>query len=181
MCAMTRRQLVAGKRAEGQFPPWASPAFTDDCTRCAKCIEVCPADVIRKGNWNEGGFPVMDFQNDGCDFCGHCVSVCDASALTFPESFYEGREARHQAWSAVAAINSRCMTLQQVICRSCADFCDEQAIVFSTAGVPQPSIDTDACVGCGMCIAGCPSQAIEIVQQGVQQRLQQRVQQRVSE
>ncbi|MBI2859786.1 MAG: glycyl-radical enzyme activating protein [Chloroflexi bacterium] len=49
----------------------------DRCTKCGKCIPVCPEGVISAG---DGGLVQVD--RTKCTGCGKCVEVCPADALT---------------------------------------------------------------------------------------------------
>lgn len=62
-----------------------------------------------------------------------------------------------------ACIGTGCLTLSGVMCESCADICDDQAIRFVRRGaIKQPVLDADACSGCGECLSVCPANAISI-------------------
>lgn len=53
---------------------------TSKCTKCGRCVELCPVDNIKMGNYPE-------FKNI-CEICARCVAFCPACALDF-----KGREA----------------------------------------------------------------------------------------
>jgi len=63
---------------------------------------------------------------------------------------------------AVARISSGCLAYRGVYCRSCADECPPDAILFHlvVGGVARPGIESERCTGCGDCRASCPVQAI---------------------
>jgi len=160
MVDLSRRQLFRGRvRAitPQQRMPWQveEALFTDRCTRCEACIKACPEQIVVSG---EGGFPTVDFRRGECTFCQACVEAC-------PEPVF--RKVTEQPWQQQAQIAESCLTQQGVMCRSCEDMCEPQAILFPPrrAAIAQPEIDTDLCNGCGACVSVCPSHAIAIVQE----------------
>lgn len=127
-------------------PPWAGDndvLFVEKCTRCAECITSCPTSVLKMG---DGGFPEVSFQLNGCDLCGKCAQVCQPKALIQAPSM--------PAWPWIAEISTACLAQQQVECRVCGEFCDQQAIRFKPllGGVPTPrcrvSIAPAAVIAC---------------------------------
>ena len=157
----SRRQLFRGDTGSKRLPmrpPWtvAEPLFTADCSRCGDCIQHCPEQILFKGS---GGFPEVDFQHGECTFCGSCADICQAPIFNSTEHSTE-----QQPWSLKAVIGERCITYKQVVCRSCVEQCDVEAISLKPqlGGVGIPELSTDLCTGCGACIAPCPTQAITI-------------------
>ncbi|MCG9731002.1 ferredoxin-type protein NapF [Shewanella sp. Isolate13] len=148
----SRRRLFSRKKNDAVRPPWVKQAieFTDECTRCDKCISACETQIIIKG---DGGFPEVDFKIDECTFCQECANVC-------PEAIFENTDTA--PWQVKANIQDNCMAYQGIWCQSCKDACDPRAISFSLAigKAPLPKIDIEACTGCGACVAPCPSTAI---------------------
>lgn len=65
----------------------------------------------------------------------------------------------------IAELNGRCISLQGVSCRLCADPCDPAALGFRllTGGRALPVIDDSRCTGCGLCISSCPVSALSLV------------------
>lgn len=155
---LTRRQLLradpAGRRRPVR-PPWASPRFHADCTRCDACLSACPARILVRG---DGGFPEVDFQRGECTFCGDCVVACQPRALRRPA-------ATATPWRHVAQVASSCLEAQGIHCRACADPCPETAVRFRPGAAHRclPSIDASACTGCGACVAPCPVGAVQII------------------
>lgn len=138
-------------------PPWAlaEAQFLSLCTRCNACIDACPTGLLKVG---EGGFPEADFTPGqapaGCTFCGDCRAVCTVGAL-----------AASNTWVLKASFSSDCLAARQVVCRTCAECCEFSAIHFPPrlGGVAQPSLDDEACTGCGACLADCPTRAIRVL------------------
>ncbi len=156
---LSRRAFLRG-RARWQCeirPPWSlvESCFIDKCSQCDQCIETCPENIITRGS---GGFPKIDFSNGSgeCTFCGDCAHVCDDYAIVY--------NANKPAWLVKANISSLCLAQRGVVCRSCGEMCEKEAIEFQTfsQGIALPKIDTDTCNGCGACVASCPVQAIGV-------------------
>lgn len=135
-------------------PPWglAEADFTDRCTRCPACRAACPQDIIVAG---DGGFPEVDFQRGECTFCGACREACNAGA-------FSARSA--PPWRLEVRIGADCLALREVVCRSCAEQCERDAIVFRRNGarVALPGLDEQRCTACGACVGSCPSRAISV-------------------
>jgi ferredoxin-type protein NapF len=157
MDANKRRFMRGGSQSIELRPPWLLDpvAFTETCTRCNKCIELCPEGILVAG---DGGFPRVEFSRGECTFCGDCTRQCEA------ELFDQTLANEHLGWTHKAVVSERCLTNFGVMCRSCEDACEPRAIRFSLAvgTVPQPTIDTQACTGCGACIRPCPETAISM-------------------
>jgi len=68
--------------------------------------------------------------------------------------------------SAVAQIKPACLVRQGVFCRTCGEACEQDAIHFMPAvgRPPMPEINSNACTGCGECIAICPVDAVFLKQ-----------------
>ena len=61
-------------------------------------------------------------------------------------------------------IADHCLSLTGVACRACEDVCAVRAIRFrpNLGGVDRPSIDAEACTGCGDCLSLCPVKALSL-------------------
>ncbi len=61
-------------------------------------------------------------------------------------------------------IGDECLTTDNIVCQSCGDACDERAIRFPPLrnAVARPSVEHDACVGCGDCVEVCPRGAVSL-------------------
>lgn len=155
---VNRRQFLrsfANRREEIIRPPWALPEsrFVDTCSRCSACVEICPERIIKRGS---GGFPEIDFHQNGCNFCGKCVTVCRDGALQ--------KQPDQLPWRRAAVVAQSCISLHGVTCRACGDYCNEQAILFKieSRGVARPIVDETKCTGCGYCVKPCPVDAVKI-------------------
>ncbi|MCE8022505.1 ferredoxin-type protein NapF [Halomonas sp. MCCC 1A11036] len=153
----SRRALLKGRvRHEPVIrPPWAvpEPSFIHHCTRCGECLDVCETQILFRG---DGGYPEVDFSRGECTLCRACVEACPEPAFS--------RNERSPPWDLSARIGDGCLGEQGVYCKSCGEVCEAGAIRFSfnTYRVPEPSVDSEACNGCGACVALCPVQAVEV-------------------
>ena len=156
---ISRRQLLRGRLSGGPVPlrpPWAvaEADFTSVCSRCGDCVSACAETIIRNG---DGGFPEIDFRYGECSFCGDCVVACPTGAL-------RRSDAGTRPWLAKAAIRDTCIAMRGVFCQVCQEQCEIGAIGFPprVGVVPLPELDSEACTGCGACVAGCPVSAISV-------------------
>ncbi|MCW8886481.1 MAG: ferredoxin-type protein NapF [Motiliproteus sp.] len=153
----SRRQLFRGDIRVQRLPtrpPWSvdESNFIQDCTRCHECVKSCPENILEVGS---GGFPEVNFQKGECSFCSDCAAVCEAPVY---------RSVQESPWQQTAKIGEACVTHKQVVCRSCGENCEPEAIQFKlVAGrVAVPEIDLDLCNGCGACVAVCPTRAVKV-------------------
>ena len=137
-------------------PPWAlaETLFLRACTRCAKCVDACPEKILVV----RSGFPEVDFGLGGCTFCGKCAAACADGAL-------QDSELQLWPWPVKAQVANTCLPMRDVECRICEERCEAKAIRFSPrlGGPSTPEVDSNACTGCGACVAPCPAKAISIV------------------
>jgi len=157
---LNRRQLLRGRLHPQSLPvrpPWAcqEDEFVRLCSRCDACIDTCWAGILIRGS---GGFPEADFHSSGCDFCADCLKACKTGALS------AAPPAPSLAWRQRASIEPSCLSLNGIVCRSCGDACDTDAIRFQlqTGGRATPLLDSERCNGCGECFAVCPNDSISL-------------------
>ena len=141
-----------GKQQQPLRPPWSNSEseFIDTCERCGECIKACPENILEKGR---GGYPQVNFQHGECTFCERCVEQCPNETL---------QTTRTPPWPLKSHIKNNCLTQQGVICFSCRDSCEVEAIYFTIAKVPIPDVHIDQCNGCGACYQAGPITAITI-------------------
>jgi ferredoxin-type protein NapG len=152
----------AASRAEGWVrPPFALEEldFLLSCTRCDKCIEACPHDVLFKLSARAGlqaaGTPAMDLLQYGCHMCADwpCVAVCEPGALRLPEG--EAGQPPAAPKFAVATIDRQaCLPYLGPECGACADSCPVPGALDWEDGV-RPVIDQESCTGCALCREAC--------------------------
>ncbi|MEY5516076.1 ferredoxin-type protein NapF, partial [Salmonella enterica subsp. enterica serovar Corvallis] len=101
-----------------------------------------------------GGYPSVDFKRGECSFCYACAQACT-------ESLFLPRHTR--AWDLIFTLTENCLARQSVECHRCQDSCEPMAITFrpTLSGIYQPQLDSQACNGCGACVAICPVSAIK--------------------
>lgn len=152
---LSKRNLFRGRPSSGEnlTPlPWTSEQFTDQCNRCGDCISSCEENIVIKG---DGGFPSIDFKQGECTFCQACANSCEQNIFDLNKD---------PIWSLTAIINDQCLAKNAVVCRTCEDQCDQQAIQFKlqTGGRSTPIVSLQDCNGCGACYATCPTKSIQI-------------------
>jgi len=135
--------------------PWLknTESFLDKCTQCQACLDNCPESIIVKG---QGGFPTVNFKLGECTYCQDCTEHC-------PEDLFDVEQ--EHPWSLDLTINENCFPERGIVCQSCRDACEPQAIKFkySASSIPKPELDTTLCIDCGACVSSCPANAISIV------------------
>ncbi len=151
---LNRRQIItASIKAKPAMlrPPWSGAAFEVNCNSCGDCIDICPRNILRG---DDAGLAFIDFSHSGCDFCGECVRVCETGALAGSK----------MPWRVELEISGKCLAIRGIVCRSCDENCDEEAIRFRPGlnGKSYPIIDESSCNGCGSCVSPCPVRAITI-------------------
>lgn len=134
-------------------PPWAAPEdlFVELCTGCGDCIRACSSRLLQQ---HRGGYPQVRFERSECNFCGDCARACKTGALA--------RAANQRPWQVMATITTSCLTTRGVVCRTCGEQCEYDAILFrhEKPGIARPRLETKSCTGCGACFAACPVHAI---------------------
>ncbi len=141
-------------------PPYALTEleFLLACTRCEKCVDACPHNVIFKLSAKLGAklveTPALDLLNKACHMCEDwpCVQSCDAQALALPEPEEDEQIAPPKL--AIAAINEEaCLPYHGPECGVCASACPLPDAMHWF--MERPTINTMACTGCGLCREAC--------------------------
>ncbi|MXU66660.1 ferredoxin-type protein NapF [Rhodobacteraceae bacterium KN286] len=133
-------------------PPWTDAATMAACTACGDCLSACPEAILVA---DADGKPRVDVADGECTFCGDCAEACGEPVFE-PE--------RTPPWPVVASLSADCLLASGIECRICTDMCDPRALRFDLSVRPMGAIrlDTDACTGCGACVAPCPADAIAL-------------------
>lgn len=61
----------------GRLNPFRISVEKDKCTKCMKCAQVCPTNVIYKDDLEKG------IISSYCNRCGRCVDVCEPGAIRY--------------------------------------------------------------------------------------------------
>jgi MauM/NapG family ferredoxin protein len=139
------------------FPPGAKPPaeFAALCSRCGKCVEVCPVQCIQIDPTAQiaDGWPYIAPATNPCVVCEElaCMKACPTGALTLVDKF--------QIRMGLAEVDHQtCLRHHGEDCRQCLEACPigSAAIVISgTSG--RVLVKSNGCVGCGMCEQACPT------------------------
>lgn len=140
-------------------PPGAlvESEFIKFCTKCYKCIDVCPADALHPVGISGGiiniGTPVLEWKK--CIFCMACIRTCPTGAIK--------RIARDDIDIGNAVINhDTCIPWsKQGKCDVCYNACRYDAIKMEKGIFPV--VLEDPCTGCGVCERRCPTKPKSIV------------------
>ena len=154
--SISRLQLLRGDfsgKKSPLRPPWAKQEaeFIASCERCGECIKACPEKILEIGR---GHFPQINFQLGECTFCGLCVEHCPNDSLQQTDAL---------PWQIKAHIEAHCLPKQGVICITCGENCEAEAIHFPLSRIAVPEVNHDKCTGCGACYQACPVTAIVIL------------------
>ncbi len=164
--AQITAQLASAKippRAVGWLrPPFAlsEPEFLANCTRCDKCIEACPHDVLFALSADLGhrvaGTPAMDLRNRGCHMCADwpCVSACEPNALMRLPDQGEGTAPAPAKFALVRIDTKTCLPYSGPECGACADSCPVPGALEWEGGL-RPVINQEICTGCALCREAC--------------------------
>jgi ferredoxin-type protein NapG len=162
-------------------PPGAveEKRFMELCIRCARCIEVCPYDSIKRADLLERlqiGTPYIFADERACYLCMKCPSICPTGALD--NKLFEPEKVK----MGVAVIDqSKCLNYLYVkeeeglintgkaqICSTCYNVCplQDKAILMEKYILP---VITDKCTGCGICVEKCPTEvkSVNITPEGM--------------
>lgn len=149
------------QRARGWFrPPYAlrEMAFLLACTRCDRCIEACPHQVLFPLPLERGpqvvATPAMDLLTHGCHLCADwpCVRVCEPGALRLP-TVAEGEVPPLPRLAMVQIDTTRCLPYRGPECGACGSVCPVPGALRWDG--PRPTIVTARCVGCALCREAC--------------------------
>ena len=114
-------------------PPGALPEdeFMARCIKCARCIDVCPTDVLEPLGIERGPLqartPMLSFANDSCTFCDKCREVCPTAAIGEVDPYAPDRG----RIGAAILHEDRCLAfLETNSCGICVDACPYEALSF---------------------------------------------------
>lgn len=143
-------------------PPGALPEeqFASSCSRCNKCVEVCPAQCIQLDftSINAGGLPYIVPREMPCVVCDTlaCMHECPTGALRIVP--------REEIRMGLAVVDhDLCRRNVGEDCRHCVESCPIGEAAISIG--PQSGrvrVREAGCIGCGICEQSCPTQPASI-------------------
>lgn len=142
-------KALAKKSQPKRLPYWQNlDDFTKICPSCEEkpCINVCDEGII----FLHKNTPSISFKDSGCTYCDECARVCEKNVLHV--------KSKKHINVTLSIDTSKCLAWNGVICSTCKDNCDENAIEFF--GLFRPLIN-DKCTSCGFCVSPCPANALK--------------------
>lgn len=156
---ITPEQALCADEGSKAFlrPPGAlaEKDFIARCTRCQRCVQVCPTNVIVPASLSYGivrmNTPVVTFRMSYCNSCLKCSERCPSGALT---------PVTKETLDIGAAVISPpdCVAWDWTGCTICVDECPLKAIYLDEG--KRPVVIPEKCNGCGICELKCPSTAL---------------------
>jgi ferredoxin-type protein NapF len=133
--------------------------FTESCTACYLCVNVCPSNVI-KPSLTEYGLqaamlPHLTNEKGYCNLeCTRCTDVCPNGAL-LPVSIEEKKTLQI---GIAHFVREKCVVITDgTDCGACSEHCPTKAVNMELEnGLFVPVVDESICIGCGACEYACP-------------------------
>ena len=146
--------------------------FIARCTKCGRCIQACPYKALHAAGAEQGaasGTPFIDVP---------CVAACPTDALRDVE------EPEDVEMGYALIDEEACIAFRGLRCEVCYRVCPliDQAIFLQFGDIDNdsihtkfmPTIDTNVCTGCGLCVQRCvvrePKVPIRIVSRAEQEK-----------
>ncbi|HEX8339974.1 MAG TPA: 4Fe-4S dicluster domain-containing protein [Tepidisphaeraceae bacterium] len=160
----TAESSTAASAPEPKFwlrPPGAlsEKAFRETCSRCAACVDACPAEAIkldRTGALGEG-VPYIVAAESACVACDglRCMPSCPSGALGVTPLM-------HIKMGTAVWRDATCVRTRGQECTTCVEVCPvgHAAIEVQFGEI---TVKPLGCIGCGLCEQSCPTTPKSIV------------------
>lgn len=144
-------------------PPGALPEaeMASLCSRCGRCVEVCPAQCIRLEPEMAGGLPFIVARESPCVVCEglHCMKECPTGALQLVEP-------RAIRMGLALVDHARCVRWPghaqgDPTCERCVKVCPMGAEAIGVDERCRIEI-RPGCTGCGLCERECPTEPASV-------------------
>ncbi len=145
---MARRRTIPVFRPPGAIE---EVTFLANCTRCNRCVQACPhtSIILAPTRLREvAGTPILYPDTQPCLMCVDfpCIAVCEPQVLTHSIPKLIG----------TARITAQtCLAYNGTMCTVCSERCPVPNAIRVSSG--KPTVDENACTGCGVCRYVCPS------------------------
>lgn len=136
--------------------------FVDKCINCGKCVKACPNNAIQLTLFEagpEGIFTPQIIPSIGyCEYsCNACTQVCPTGAI-IPLT----TKAKQNTPIGIAIIDKKACLPYTINspCLVCEEHCpvpDKAIKIIEENNIGKPVIDTNLCIGCGICENKCPA------------------------
>ncbi len=145
--------------------------FLATCIRCMRCVDACPNHAlvpIDSGSLPESrsrkrlaGTPTLHMRRASCMLCGgqeveylKCTEACPSGALQLIEKDRE--HIRNKVHIGLAVIDTElCYSYNNWSCGACYRACPLAGEAMTIGMWERPTINPEACVGCGCCERSC--------------------------
>lgn len=123
------------------------------CLGFGDCVNACPFDAI---HINDAGIAEVDSLK--CKACKICVNTCPKSIIGLVPLYKEQAVVYCSNTDKGAQARKACSTAC-IGCMKCQKTCTHDAIHVQNF---KATVDAEKCVGCGDCVAGCPTHCLEM-------------------